>query len=421
MAKLAAASLIGTAAASGTLSLTWSDCGDASTHGKVSSVEPQTLSMGTTTTIAGSGTIDQQITGGTATTSLTAGGGTVQTSWTADLCSPSTKALPLGLGEVVFNGLSCPVASGGLTLAMDVKLSSLIPASICAADVQLNAVSTAGDQLLCMKIHTQKAFARGFKRSPRDSNAVAPVFEITEEMRAAAPAAVDWSTQGVLTPVKNQGQCGSCWAYSATEGIESYLAMNSGVLEELSEQQIISCDKTDGGCNGGDLPTAWDYVKSAGGIVKESTYPDTSSSSGSTGSCKSSKLANKVASVSGYTWAVPECTGGSCSNQDEDGMKAVLASKGPISVCVNAGSWDYYSGGVLGGTCSGKYNSLDHCVQLVGYDTTASTPYWKVRNSWATSWGEAGFIRLPMGKNFCGIADEAAIPTAAVLSSEVSV
>merc|ERR1711894_699724 len=104
-------------------------------------------------------------------------------------------------------------------------------------------------------------------------------------------------------------------------------------------QQIISCDKTDGGCNGGDLPTAWDYVKSAGGIVKESTYPDTSGSSGSTGSCKSSKLANKVASVSGYTWAVPECTGGSCSNQDEDGMKAVLASKGPISVCVNAGSW----------------------------------------------------------------------------------
>merc|ERR1711894_425747 len=131
-------------------------------------------------------------------------------------------------------------------------------------------MGTAGDQLLCMKIHTQKAFARGFKRSTRDSNAVAPVFEITKEMRAAAPAAVDWSTQGVLTPVKNQGQCGSCWAYSATEGIESYLAMNSGVLEELSEQQIVSCDKTDGGCNGGDLPTAWDYVKSAGGIVKES-------------------------------------------------------------------------------------------------------------------------------------------------------
>jgi len=264
-------------------------------------------------------------------------------------------------------------------------------------------------------------YAKGFVRMPRDANAFAPVVEITEEMRAAAPASIDWSTQGVLTAVKNQGQCGSCWAYSATEGIESYLAMNAGVLEELSEQQVISCDKTDAGCNGGDLPTAWNYVKKAGGIVKESAYPDTSNSKGKTGSCKSKKLTNKVASVSGYSWAVPECTGGSCSGQDEDGMKAVLASKGPISVCVNAGSWDSYSGGVLGGSCSAAYDDLDHCVQLVGYDTTASTPYWKVRNSWGTSWGESGFIRLPMGKNFCGIADEAGIPTAAVVGSEIAV
>jgi len=421
MAKFAAA-LIGVASASD-LAITWTDCGDSTTHGKIADVEPKTLSLGTKTTVIGSGSIDEQVMGGTFKASLIAGGGIIKTNWDGDLCSPSTKTLPMGLGEIDFQGMSCPVAAGAQSLSMDVKLSAAIPASLATSDVQLDASSSSGDNLICMKLHIQKVsnFARGFKRMPRSSNAVVPVFEITEQMRAAAPASVDWSTQSVLTPVKNQGQCGSCWAYSATEGIESYLAMNSGSLRELSEQQIISCDKTDGGCNGGDLPTAWDYVKNAGGIVAESAYPDTSSSAGETGSCKKHQLSDKVASVSGFTWAVPECTGGSCKNQDEDGLKAVLASKGPISVCVNAGSWDWYTGGVLGGSCSASYNDLDHCVQLVGYDTTASTPFWKVRNSWASSWGENGFIRLPMGQNFCGIADEAAIPTAALLSSVVSV
>merc|ERR1712146_841571 len=96
-------------------------------------------------------------------------------------------------------------------------------------------------------------------------------------------------------------------------------------------------------------------------------------------------------------WSLSQTTNTLCHH-----ARAALAADGPLSICVNAESWNGYYGGVLSGSCSGAYNKLDHCVQLVGYDTTASTPYWKVRNSWGTYWGENGFIRLPMGENACG-------------------
>merc|ERR1712048_1468340 len=195
--------------------------------------------------------------------------------------------------------------------------------------------------------------------------------------------------------------------------------MTSGksTLMALSEQQVISCDKTDGGCNGGDLPTAFDYISSAG-LDTQSDYPDTSSTKGKTGKCKSHT--NQVTLLTSK-YAVAPCDGGSCSNQDEDGLKAALATHGPLSVCVNAESWNGYYGGILSGSCSGAYNSLDHCVQLVGYDTTGSKSYWKVKNSWAADWGEDGFIRLPMGENSCGIADEAMFTTAQVIGQDVVV
>jgi len=264
-------------------------------------------------------------------------------------------------------------------------------------------------------VEEPREYAKGFVRMPR--NAAVPVGEITPEMRAAAPSKLDWSqTSGAITPVKDQAQCGSCWAFSATEGIESAVFQATGSESPaLSPQQIVSCDKTDAGCNGGDLPTAFDYVESAGGLDTEEDYPYTSKT-GRSGSCKSS---TPVVKVTDYKYAVPPCEGGSCSSQDEDGLKAALDAHGPLSVCVNAESWNGYYGGVLSGSCSGKYNALDHCVQLVGYDTTASTPYWKVRNSWGTSWGEGGFIRLPMGQNSCGIADEAIYVKASMAASVV--
>jgi len=271
----------------------------------------------------------------------------------------------------------------------------------------------------------ERQYAKGFVRQHR--NEVFPVATITQEMRDGAPDALDWSTQGAITAVKDQGRCGSCWAFSATEGVESAVFMATGQLPPpLATQQIISCDMKEadgGGCDGGDLPGAFAYVMEAGGMDSDEDYPDTSHSFGATGTCEWSE--NKVAQVTSWQYAVPPCAeseqayGGACSNQDEDGLKAALAKFGPLSVCVNAEQWSYYSSGIFTRACSGSWDALDHCVQLVGYDSTGSEPYWKVRNSWGTGWGEGGFIRLPMGVNACGIADEATYVEASLVSVSV--
>lgn len=292
------------------------------------------------------------------------------------------------------------------------------------AAVLLSASAVASAQLLVPPMK----YARGFVRQPRNANDIVPVATITDDMRQSAPAKIDWSELGATSPVKNQGGCGSCFAFSATEGVESGVYMATKKMTPLSTQEIIACDKDEpdgGGCDGGDLPTAFAWVMKAGGMASASDYPDTSHSTGRTGKCKWD--GTKVAKITNWTYAIKPCAkseqakGGKCANQDEDGLKAALATFGPLSVCVNAGSWDSYSGGVLKGECSGAWAILDHCVQLVGYDTTASTPYWKVKNSWTTSWGEKGFIRLPMGKNSCGIADEAAYVKAVPIAPEAVV
>jgi len=260
-------------------------------------------------------------------------------------------------------------------------------------------------------------YAKGFVRQPR--NAVVPVATITDEMRSAAPSKLDYSGSAT-SAVKDQGYCGSCWAFSATEGIESAVYM-LGIppFLTLSTQQLVACDPNDGGCNGGDLPTAFDFIEKDGGMDSDDNYPDTSSEGGRSGSCKSH---GHVVKVTNYQYAVAPCEGGSCGNQDEDGLKAALAKHGPLSVCVNANDWTADTHGILKkGSCSGSYNKLDHCVQLVGYDTTASTPYWIVKNSWGKSWANHGFIYLPMGENSCGIADEAMYVTAKMVSSSAVV
>jgi len=199
------------------------------------------------------------------------------------------------------------------------------------------------------------------------------------------------------------------------EGVESAVFMADGELPPaLSVQQLVACEKPDEGCDGGDIPEAVSYLKKAG-MTTESQYPDTSSLSGLTGNCEN--YWSPAVTVTGMKYAIPSCVdaGADCSSQDEEALAGALAKYGPISVCINSGynqtgDWMPYSGGVLTGSCEAKADLNDHCVQLVGYDKSASTPYWKVRNSWGTSWGESGFIRIPYGNNnSCCIGCEAVI------------
>jgi C1A family cysteine protease len=213
----------------------------------------------------------------------------------------------------------------------------------------------------------------------------------------ALPTSLDWRTKGAVSPVKNQEQCGSCWAFSATEGVESAYYLANKKMYELSPQQIVSCDNNDDGCNGGDLPTAFAYVKSKGLETSES-YPYTSGG-GNSGTCHfNSKLV--VVHIKGFAYAT--------THGNETAMQAAMLTHGPLSVCVDAETWQYYESGVITHGCG---DNLDHCVQIVGWNvdtsSTPSIPYWIVRNSWGTDWGLKGYLYVERNKDECGIADEA--------------
>jgi C1A family cysteine protease len=223
------------------------------------------------------------------------------------------------------------------------------------------------------------------------------------------PASVDWRNQGAVTRVKDQGQCGSCWAFSTTEEIESMNFMSTGNLVELSVQQIVSCDTVDQGCNGGDTVTAYQYVQGANGLCLGSQYPYTSGG-GNTGTCQS--FPTPTVDITGFTYATPPCTGGSCQSQNETQMQDACSTNGPVSVCLVANdAWQVYTGGLFTAACSSNYNDMNHCVQVVGYSSTGGQPYWIVRNSWNTDWGNNGYIWIPMGSNDCSIASEATFAT----------
>jgi C1A family cysteine protease len=201
-----------------------------------------------------------------------------------------------------------------------------------------------------------------------------------------APATFNWCSQGKCTPVKDQGQCGSCWAFATTENIESVYSIKGRGLPVLAPQQIVDCDSGELGCGGGDPSQAYQYVKNQGGLDLEQYYPYRAVQ----GRCAFS-AAHIGAKIEG------EANGFGGSEQQ---MAANLASNNgaPYSILVDASSWQFYNGGILTAAKCGR--NIDHAVQVVGYDMNQ---YWTVRNSWGRGWGESGFIRLQFGQNTCAI------------------
>ncbi|GLJ37444.1 hypothetical protein SUGI_0760770 [Cryptomeria japonica] len=200
------------------------------------------------------------------------------------------------------------------------------------------------------------------------------------------PASLDWREKGAVTGVKDQGNCGSCWSFSTTGAIEGVNAISTGKLVSLSEQELVDCDSTNYGCDGGSMDYAFQWVIQNKGIDTESSYPYT----GTDGSCNIKKEAKKVVAIDSYTDVA-----------ESDSALLCAAAKQPISVGIDGSAWDFqlYSGGIYDGDCSSDPNDIDHAVLIVGYASQDGEDYWIVKNSWGTDWGIEGYSYIRRNTN----------------------
>jgi len=214
---------------------------------------------------------------------------------------------------------------------------------------------------------------------------------------------IDWTTKGAVTAVKNQAQCGSCWAFSTTGGLEGAYFIKNSKLTSFSEQQLVSCNsKTDHGCSGGLMDNAFDWIEGQKGLCTEGDYPYVSG--------------NGKAPACATTCKPVDLTGMKHTDVQKGSMTALMTAvtQQPVSIAIQANqpSFQLYASGVITGLCG---TQLDHGVLAVGYGTVSGTDYWKVKNSWAASWGMEGYVLLEKGNpqvgGQCGILNSASFPT----------
>jgi len=246
----------------------------------------------------------------------------------------------------------------------------------------------------------KSTYTGGYRASLK--SAVAPKTHKLTIDAAALPASVDWVAKGAVTPVKNQGQCGSCWAFSTIAAVESAVFLSGKPLISLSEQQLVDCATKEGnqGCNGGLMDYGFQYIIDNKGIGLESDYPYTAKD----GTCKKVAAAATIKSFAD----VP-------TNSETALMTAIVQQ--PISIAVEAdqNSFQQYSGGVMTAACG---TNLDHGVFVTGYGTQGGADYYNVKNSWGADWGSKGYIMLGRGPQFngakgqCGIQMDPSFPTA---------
>ena len=235
---------------------------------------------------------------------------------------------------------------------------------------------------------TQSEFRRTHHNG-RDHYAARPAVEGEDTTTGvSAGQKIDWREKGAVTAVKNQGQCGSCWAFSSTGNIEGQHFIKNHELVSLSEQELVSCDTLCDGCNGGLMDSAFEWLIHAKGgeIDTEASYPYVSGN-GVAPTCK----------ANGHT-AGAKVTSYKNIAHNENAIADYLFANGPVSIAVDATSWQTYTGGIMTNCIS---QQVDHGVLAVGFDDAHNPPYWIIKNSWAASWGEDGYIRVEKGKDQC--------------------
>jgi len=229
----------------------------------------------------------------------------------------------------------------------------------------------------------------GFKFSPNAALEF-PQAELLDTSNL--PDNFDWRTKGAVNPVKNQAQCGSCWAFATVANIEGAGFAETGKLVSLSEQELVDCDKSTGdqGCKGGLPSNAYkDMIAKKLGLETEAAYPY----SASDGQCKS--VASKEAAFISAWQQI---------STDEDQIAAAVVKYGPLAIGINAGPMQWYGGGIanpLKFLCNPK--SIDHGVAIVGFGVESGKKYWIIRNSWGPGWGEKGYYRIIRGTGACGL------------------
>ncbi|KAH3762379.1 papain family cysteine protease [Pelomyxa schiedti] len=288
---------------------------------------------------------------------------------------------------------------------------------------QLNAEQTTTQYGLNDKFAdvTQEEFVNKYLNPPMKAG-TSPHSPVATTVLSSIPDAWDWTEHGAVTAVKDQGSCGTCWAFSTTGNIEGQWFLSRNALISLSEEMLSDCDNLDCGMFGGWPYTAYEWLIAHGGIMSEKDYPYCCGA----GDCYPCMATGYNVSKCGphwdlycnQTWTDQHCEMGSdpsnwvasISNytyiaSDETVMANELYTRGPLSVLINAESLSFYRSGIWDPAVCPK-DSLDHAVLLVGYGTENGTPYWRIKNSWGSRWGEDGYFRMVRGEGKCGVDQE---------------
>ncbi len=245
---------------------------------------------------------------------------------------------------------------------------------------------------------TPQEFAKTYLNLEFPATALLNLEPAHAKVSNAAPDAFDWRDKKVVSGVKDQGSCGSCWAFSTVANLEGLYALKKGVVKTFSEQFLVDCDTEDSACNGGLMELSFTWLKDNGGFMYENDYKYT----GRKSTCKKDASKYVDMTVTGYvklgdstqTW----------SPVDEDEVKEFLYETGPLAIALNANPLQTYTGGILDlnkSRCSPS--GMNHAVTLVGYGAENGADYWIVKNSWGKNWGEDGYFRIARGKGTCGI------------------